>query len=138
MAGSLIGHGSTFALGSGGATETFTTIKGCTSIDLGSNKVDIHDTTDLGSAANVRTFIGGLENPGDATAKFNVVPGDPTQTALLAAKDGAVHDFKVIYPGAVRTVTFQGIVTSVDESVPDDKLATFTIKIQITAPKVYS
>lgn len=134
----IIGHGSKLQLGnSGGQGETYQTIAGCQSIDFGSNKLDSVDVTTL-DGPPVRQFIPGLENPGDISAKFNVLPGDTSQAGLFASKDGLVHDFKVIYPGAVRTITFQGFVTSIDESIPDDKSPTFSVKIQITGPKTYS
>ena len=134
----VIGHGSQFQIGVPGSPETWTTILGVDSIDLGSNKVDTVDVTDMSTAGSARTFIGGLENSGDVTVKIKVKPGDATQTQLLAAKDGTVHDFKAIYPGAVRTVSFSGIISSADESIPGDKIPTYTVKIQISGPKVYS
>jgi predicted secreted protein len=134
-----IGHGSQLELGNGaGGSEIFQPIAGVMSIDLGSNKVDTHDVTDMGTAGTTRVFIGGLENSGDISAKLNVKPGDVSQLALFTAKDGLVHNFKTIYPGAVRTIAFAGIITSLDESVPDDKVPTLTVKIQITGPKTFS
>ena len=131
MAGSaqIIGHGSKLEL-----DAAVTTTNGILSIDFGSNKVDTHDNTDMGTTGTARTFVGGLENSGDISAKFNIIPGDASQATLRAAKDGQIHTFKAIYPGAVRTRTFSGIITSYDEAIPDDKLPTFTIKIQITGP----
>jgi hypothetical protein len=90
-------------------------------------------------AGNNRVFVGGLHNPGDVSIKFNLKPGDTSQASLWAINgDGLNHDFKVIYPGAIRTVTFSGIVSGMDESNPDDKIPTFTCKIQVSGAKVYS
>jgi predicted secreted protein len=139
MPGQVIGHGSQLELGVVNAgTTTYTAIEGVTSIDFGSNKIDTVDNTDMGTTGTTRTFISGLENPGDLSAKINVVPGDTTQAALIAAKGLGVQVFKAIYPGAVRTVSFSGIITSIDESIPDDKLPTYSVKIQVTGPKTYS
>lgn len=135
MSGQVIGHGTTFALETSvGPPAVYESILGVNGVDFGSNKVDTVDNTDMTTSGNQRTYIGGLENSGDITAKFNVKPGDATQAALRAAKDSTVHGFQVTYPGAVRTRTFSGIITSIDESIPDDKLPTFTVKIQITGP----
>lgn len=130
-----IGHGTQFELQVG---STYTPIEGVTGADFGSNKVDALDNTDMGTSGTTRTYIGGLENPGDLSVKMNVIPADSSQAALFTAKDGTVHNFKVIYPGAVRTRTFSGIITSIDESVPDDKLPTYTCKIQVSGPIVNS
>jgi hypothetical protein len=140
--GQVIGHGSKLELdtsnpANGSSGDTWTTIAGTTSVDLGSNKVDTHDNTDMGTTGTKRTFIPGLENEGDISVKLNAIPGDASQALLYSAK-GVLSYFKIIYPGAVRTIAFQGIITSVDESIPDDKLPTLTAKIQVSGPKTYS
>ena len=130
-----IGHGSQFEIGNAdGPPETFTTVLGTSTIDFGSNKVDAVDNTDMGTAGNQRTYIGGLENSGDVTVKINVIPGDATQTKLFTARDGALHNFKAVYPGAVRTRSFAAVVLSIDESIPGDKLPTYTVKLQVSGP----
>ena len=126
----VIGHGSKLQI-----VGTTNTDLACISIDLGSEKTDTPDTTDMLTSGHTRTFTGGLEDPGDVTAKMNVKPGDAGQAALYTAKDTAAHDFKVIYPGAVKTVAFSGIITSIDESITDDKPATLSVKIKVTGAK---
>jgi hypothetical protein len=76
--------------------------------------------------------VGGLETPGTVTVKLNVKPGKSTPASLFAAKDGAVHKFKVVYPGAAQTNSFAGVITGIDESLPDDKLPTLTCSIQVS------
>lgn len=148
----LIGHGSKLLIGtatnatngpfggSGGAAELAAAlILSCLSVDLGSNKVDTHDVTDMLTSSNQRVFIGGLENPGDLTVKYNIKPGDTAQALLETARAAAVpYDFQVQYPGSVRIITFSGIVSSIDEAIPDDKPATASAKIQISGVKVYT
>lgn len=127
-----IGHGSQFEVNTTGAT--YVVVAGCQSGAFGSNKVDTLDTTDLGTSGSSRTFLGGLENPGDFSAKFNLLPGDATQGNLVTLKDGTVHNFKFITPGATATYSFSGVITSIDRDIPDDKLMTMTCKIQISGP----
>ena len=133
-----IGHGSSLELGDGATPEVFTAIDGVISIDLGSNKIDLVDNTDMGTTGTQRTFVDGLENPGDVTVKLNVKPGNVSQASLFAAKGAGVKNWKVVYPAAVRTISFAGICLSVDESIPDDKLPTLTAKIQVSGQKTYS
>jgi len=133
-----IGHGSKFKIGDGATSENFTEINGATSADFGSDKVDALDTTTLGSSGFTRSYVGGLHNPGDVTVKINVLPGDTTQALLFTAEDQQSHNFKVIYPASARTRSFAAIVISIDESVPDDKLPTYTVKLQVTGPIVNS
>lgn len=128
----LIGHGLQFELNTTGST--YVAIAGTTSVDFGSNKVDTLETTNTGTSGTTRTYTGGLENPGDVSVKLNLLPADATQADLYAAKDGTVRNFKAALAGAVATYAFSGIITSIDRSLPDEKLCTLTCKIQISGP----
>ena len=127
----IIGHGSVLTIIGPTGTSTINLPLACTSVDFGSNKVDTHDVTDMATTGLGRVKIAGLENSGDVSLKYNVKPGDTGQQALETAK-GLLYDFKLVYPGSVRTRSFTGIVTSIDESIPDDKAATKTAKIDIS------
>jgi hypothetical protein len=131
----IIGHGSTLTVIGPTGTSTVNAAVACLSIDFGSNKVDTPETTDMLTPGTTKVFIPGLENSGDVSVKYNVKPGDPGQAALATAK-GQIYDFKVTYPGNVRTRVFTGIVNSIDESIPDDKAATKSAKIQINGSLV--
>ena len=140
--GQQIGHGSqleldTTAGATGASGDTWLGISGVMSIDFGSNKVDTIDVTDMGTTGTARVYIPGLEDAGDVAVKVNVKLGDASQTSLRAAK-GVLSYFKAIFPGAVQTVVFQGIVTSIDLSDPDDKIPTWSVKIKISGAPVYT
>lgn len=126
----LIGHGTALEYNTTGST--YVTIAGLLSIDFGSNKVDTHDVTNMQTSGISRAFIGGLKDSGDVSAKFNKLPSDATQADIFAAEDGAIHNFKVVLPGAVETLSFAAIVTGIDRSHPDDKTVTFSVKFKIT------
>lgn len=131
----VIGHGSVLTvIGPTGTTSVNQNVA-CLTIDFGSNKVDTPETTDMLTAGTTKVFIPALENSGDISAKANVKPGDPGQAALFASK-GILYDFKVAYPGNIRTRAFTGILNSIDESIPDDKPATKSYKIQVSGPIV--
>ncbi len=130
---SIIGHGSKFELGSGsGSPETFTEIDGVLSIELGSSKVDTVDSSTMKDTSRARSYIAGREDAGEYTVKGNFLPGNTSQVALRTAKDSAAHNFKAIYPGAVATESFSGIVTSFDITNPDDKNVEFTCKVKVS------
>ena len=131
-----IGHGSTFVLNDVPATPV--TVAGVTSVEFGSSSGQALDSTDFGTSGNRRTYQGGLVDEGDVTVKGNYIPGDATQTSLLGYFDGGTHDFKVVYPGAVATETFSGIVTAFDKSIPDDKFPEFTCKIKVSGTRTIS
>ena len=125
-----IGHGAVLAYSPDGTT--YTTIPGVTSVDFGSSKADTVDATSMDTPGVTKKFVGGLFDPGDVTAKINVVPGDPTQAIIRGyLGDGIAHDFKYTDSGAIETRTFQAVVISMDLSVPDDKIATYSLKMKV-------
>jgi Lambda phage tail tube protein, TTP/IPT/TIG domain len=125
----IIGHGSKLTIVGPVSGTAVNLDLACLSIDNGSNKIDAADSTDMLTTGTQRVYTAGLEAPGDVTVKYNSNPVDFAQAALLAAK-GILYNFKIVYPGNVWSESFQGIVTSVDESAPDDKFITRTAKIQ--------
>ena len=133
----IIGHGSKLTIVGPVTCTAVNKDLACLSIDPGSNKIDAPDTTDMLTPGTQRVFTPGLENPGDVTIKYNSNPTDASQAALLAAK-GQLYNFKIVYPGGVWTEAFTGIVTSVDETIPDDKPITRTAKIQKSGATVES
>lgn len=143
MAAQVIGHGSSLEFDTtvpptGITGDTWAILAGVNSIDFGSNKIDTIDNTDMLTSGVQRTFISGLENSGDVSLKINVKPGDTTQSQFRALKNAGIQYFKAIYPGGTQTVAFTGLVTSIDLSIPDDKLPTWTAKIQISGLPVYT
>lgn len=129
----IIGHGSKLTIVGPVTGTAINADLACLSIDTGSNKVDTPDATDMLTTGTARVYNPGLETPGDVTVKFNANPTDAAQAALLAAK-GLLYKFEVVYPGGAWYESFQGIVTGEDESVPDDKYITRTVKIQKSGP----
>lgn len=130
----IIGHGSKLVIVGPVTGTAINANLDCLSIDSGSNKIDTPDTTSMLTTGNVRTKIAGLETPGDVTVKYNSNPTDTGQAALNASK-GIPYLFQIVYPGGVWYELFTGIVSSVDETMPDDKPITRTAKIEITGPR---
>lgn len=117
------------------------TLKGLQSVQFGSNKVDSVETTDTNAVNGVKSYIPGLEDPGDCTVVCNSLPEDTTQQALAALKTAkTVATFGFVYPAAAGggSKTFQGFVTSADENLPLEKEAKITYKIKITSEPLTS
>lgn len=127
-----IGHGTVVNIIGPTGTATINAALACESVSFGSLKVDTHDVTDMASSGNTRKFVPGLVNSGDVSLKFFTKPGDVSQQALETALNAGLYDFSVVYPGTIRTRSFTGIVTSIDEEIPNDKPATKSAKIQIS------
>lgn len=135
--GTIIGHGMAFKISTTVLGSTYTSVAGVESVDFGSDKVDALDATDVATAGTTRVYQPGLENPGDISVKMHLLPGDTSQAALYAAK-GVLTNFEAVTAGTISTRQCSGIITSLDASIADDKLATLTCKIQISGPVVIS
>ena len=97
------------------------------------SKVDLVDVTNTQSPNRRREFIATLIDSGELTFSANFVPGDATQALLRATMDAAVAvSWRVTLPDSLGTLTFLGIITSLDKSLDFSKEAKLTGKIKIT------
>jgi len=129
----LIGFGSKLEFGNGdGPPETFTELAGTEEIDTGSSATDAVESTTMGAASRFRTYNGGLSKAGDVTVKGYFDPTDASQTSFIALQDGALHNFKILYPGGASTESFSGLLVSFDVNRPLAKNCEFTAKITIS------
>jgi predicted secreted protein len=132
-----IGHGAQLKYNSTGTT--FVVVPGVTQAGFSSSKTDVVENTDFGTAGNAKTFIGGMFDPGDFSAKINVVPGDADQAAVRDwLGDGVNHKFQFIDSSGIETAAFDAIVVSMDEDTQLDKIATYSLKLKVTGPVVYT
>jgi hypothetical protein len=133
-----IGHGSSFALGDGAQPEVFTTIAEVYDITPPSETSDVIDATHMSSPGNMREFIMGLTDPGEASFEMNFIPGSASETAILAWRAGRVSkNCRITFPNGWRW-TFLALCTGYEPALPaDDKMtATVTAKVTGTVTRV--
>lgn len=95
---------------------TYTSIAHIVNMDLSSSK-DTVDTTHLKSEENWDEHIETIKRAGELNLDLNSLPADATQnesTGLLSALQNSTGkaDFKLIFPGSIKTLVFSATVAS--------------------------
>lgn len=124
----LIGYNTTFAIGDGEASETFTAVAEVFNVTPPGYSRDAIDVTHMKSDDQFREFIAGLMDAGEVTLELNYVPS--ASDVLIAALTGGKGNYQITFPNSV-TFTFAAICTAYSPSAPnDDKLsASATFKV---------
>jgi hypothetical protein len=108
-----------------------------TDVTYSGSKVDTADTTDVSATSGYRTFIPSLQDAGECSVKAIWYPGDVSQEGLVALK-GATSAWVHTLPNSLGTISFSGIVVSLDKQAPLDKAGEFTLKIKISGATTYA
>jgi predicted secreted protein len=123
------------------AVETFDTIAEIQQVAFTGSKVDLADVTNVASPNRRREYIATLIDSGELTFTANFIPGDSTQAGLRTTMDAAeAVNWQVVLPNSLGTLSFAGILTSLDRNLDFSKEAKLSAKIKITGPitEVYS
>lgn len=132
----IFGINTQLQLGDGGVPENFTTIAEVRSIAGPTFTNDILDVTNHDSENGVREFKAGLTDPGDLTFTLNFQPTEPTHDdstgtlSLLVSK--VVRNFRLVFPGSIRTWQFGGIITGHPVNFPIDDVLTADVTLKVT------
>jgi hypothetical protein len=105
--GAMIGHGSQFMIGDGGAPEVFTAVAEVKTITGPALVRDTPDATHMASPEKWREYIAGLRDAGEVSMTVNCIPGSAGELAILAA-------FQDDIITATTTVKLSGKPTFVD------------------------
>lgn len=91
------------------------------------------DTTAWDAAANTRTFVGGLIEPGSLELSGNFLPSDAGQVEL-EAETGNVAAILVTYPDGT-TIGFDAVVGAINIGSDLDSKLEFTRSLKITGAR---
>lgn len=129
-------QGAILKAGDGGGSEVFTAIAGVLSINLGAISRTMIDTTDLDTANNARTFLGGIVDYGEFSADIHYEPADGTHDDTTGIYsyfgDTAPRNFQLVFPDSgTTTFSFSAVTSSltVTGSLDDKMTGTVTFKI---------
>ena len=115
-----------------GSPLAFTELAEIKKISFTGSKYDLADVTNMQSG-NFREWLPTLADSGELSFEANYIPGDATQSALTGLFNAAtLTAWKVILPGGLGEITFNGYVTSLDRDIPVDKEGSISGKIKIT------
>lgn len=115
-------YGSTLQLGDGANPEVFTSIAEITELKPPQMSRDEIDVTSHSSSDGYREFIAGLRDGGEVTFQANWLPTNSTHDAttglLETFNDNVTHNWKIVLPNTLATITFSGFLTAFEPDLP--------------------
>ena len=128
-------YGSKLQIGDGAGSEAFTDVAEIVELTPPAMSRDEIDVTSHNSADGYREFISGLRDGGEVSFKANWLPTNTTHdgtTGLLESfNDNANHNWKIILPNSLITISFVGFLTAFEPDLPleDQAQLSGTIKV---------
>lgn len=131
--------GSQLQLGDGATSEAFTAIAELTELVPPSQTKDSIDVSNHGSTNKFKEFLPGMKDSGSISFKANWLPTNATHAAVLAAfVDDNNHNWKLILPNTLKTLSFSGHVTAFSPETPLTAQGALSCTIKITGQITYS
>jgi len=142
MTSAIWAYGSQLQLGDGAVSEAFTAIAEITELTPPSETRDDIEVSNMSSANGTREFIPGWRDPGEVTFKANWLPTNTTHdstTGLRAVyNDNLNHNWKIILPGSVLTISFAGHLSALETDLPLEEQAQISGTIKVSGAITYS
>jgi predicted secreted protein len=132
-------YGSTFKLGDGESSETFTAVAEIRDIDGPSITRDSIEVTNQDSDDGWREHIPGWRDGDTVTIQANWLPNDATQdgsTGMFSHfNDDDNHNYQIVTPTAIGiTISFAGHIASFPLSLPMEEQGQVEFEIKISGP----
>lgn len=130
-------YGSSLQMGDGATpTENFTTVAEVKDITPPPFSRDSIEVTNQDSSGGWREFIAGWRDGGELTFEVNWLPTNATQdqnTGLVAQfLDDDNHNYRVILPDAIATISFAGHITNIEGDLPLEDAGTASVTIKVS------
>jgi predicted secreted protein len=142
MTSAIWAYGSQLKLGDGAVSESFTAIAEITELTPPNESRDDIEVSNMSSSNGTREFISGWRDGGEVTFKANWLPTNSTQdktTGLRATyNDNLNHNWQIVLPGSVLTISFAGHLSTLESELPLDGAATLSGKIKVSGEITYS
>jgi predicted secreted protein len=130
-----IGYLSQFQRGNGdGPPETFTNISEVISIEPPDAQADDIEVTHFESPGGYKEYIRGMLDAGEVSFSVN---WDPTNRATHAQirtdkASGLVHNYRLVFPGAIETITFPAYVKGLKRNDEPGAAITADVTLKVT------
>ena len=129
-------YGSKLQIGDGAGSEAFTDVAEIVELTPPAMSRDEIDVTSHNSADGYREFISGLRDGGEVSFKANWLPTNTTHdgtTGLLESfNDNANHNWKIILPNSLITISFVGFLTAFEPDLPLEEQAQLSGTIKVS------
>ena len=135
-------YGSKLQLGDGAVSEAFTDIAELLELTPPSESRDDIDVSNHQSASSTKEFIPGWRDPGEVTFKANWLPTNSTQNSTTGLRsiynDNVNHNWKIILPGSILTISFAGHLSALETELPLDGQGQLSGTIKVSGAITYS
>ncbi len=129
-------YGSALQLGDGATPEVFTSIAEITELEIFNLSRDSIDVTSHDSADGYKEKIPGMRDAGSLSIKANWLPTNATHdatTGLLSTfNDDLNHNWKIVLPDTLATVSMRGHVNEFKADGPIDEQGQLEFSIELT------
>lgn len=134
--------GSILQLGNGATPEVFSAIAEITELVPPKMSKDSIEVTNHDSTNAWREFLPGMRDGGEVTLTANWLPTNATQdgtTGILESfTDDDNHNWKIIAPDTIITISFSGHVTAFEPELPMEEQGKLSVTIKISGPVTFS
>ena len=129
-------YGSKLQIGDGAVSEAFSDVAEILELTPPKMKRDDIDVTSHNSSDGYREFISGLRDGGEVDFKANWLPTNATHDAttglLESFNDNANHNWKIILPNSLVTISFVGFLTAFEPDLPLEEQAQLSGTIKVS------
>lgn len=135
-------YGSKLQLGNGGTPESFADIAEVMDITPPPMERDEIEVTNQQSTGGWREYIPGWRDGGEVTFNCNWLPNNATQnetTGLLKTfADNLLHNWKIVLPDTVKTISFAGFITGFEPDLPLEEQGQLSLTVRVSGPVTIS
>jgi len=129
--GAFAGIGTKFQRLDSEAIPTYQDIAGIYEMGGPSPTGNMIDGTTFDSTDGWKEFVRGLKDGGSAS--FSLLYNQTAAIAMLADfNDPVPHSYKILFPGALGSVLFDGFVSELPITIPIDDKVTISVTIKVT------
>lgn len=129
-------YGSLLQLGNGATPEVFSTIAEVRDITPPPMERDTIDVTSHDSTGGWKEYIGGWRDGGEVEFECNWLPTNTTQdgvSGLLATfADNVTHNWKIVLPNAIATVTFAAFLSKYEPDLPIEEQGMLKVTLKVS------
>lgn len=129
-------YGSILQAGDGATPEVFTAVAEIIELTPPQMSRDGIDVTSHTSSDGYREYISGMRDGGEVPFKANWLPTNATHdgtTGLLESfNDNDNHNWKIILPNSLVTISFRGFLTAFEPDLPIEEQAQLSGTIKVS------
>ena len=142
MTSAIWAYGSKLKLGDGATPENFSEVAELLEVTPPEESRDDIDVSNNSSPNGTKESIPGWRDPGKVPFKANWLPSNATQNSTTGLRsvynDNINHNWQIVLPAAILTISFAGHLSSLKGDLPLDEQAQLSGEITVSGAITYS